>query len=64
MSLLTVVLVILVIGVLLWLAQTYIPMAQPVRQILTAVVIVALVLWLLQVFGLFDSLNHVRVGRH
>ena len=61
MPLFTVVLVILVIGVLLWLAQTYIPMAQPVRQILTAVVIIFLVVWLFQVAGVLPYLGRVRI---
>lgn len=54
MSLLTVALVIIVVGVLLWLAQTYIPMDANIKKILTAVVVVVLVLWVLAAFGVIN----------
>lgn len=46
--------VIVVVGVLLWAVNTYVPMAAPMKRILTAVVVIALVLWLLGVFGLLN----------
>jgi hypothetical protein len=52
---LSVVVLIIVIGVLLWLVNTYVPMAAPIKTILNVVVIVGLVLWLLNIFGVFDS---------
>jgi hypothetical protein len=61
MPLLTVVLVIIIAGVLLWLANTYIPMQDTMRSILNAVVVIAIVLWLLSVFGILDSLKSVTV---
>jgi low temperature requirement protein LtrA len=64
MPLINVVVVLIVVGVLLWLVQTYIPMAAPIKQIITAVVIIAVVLWLLSLF--FPSLGgfgNIRVGR-
>lgn len=64
MSLLTVVLVIIVVGVLLWLANTQIPMPANIKTILNAVVVIALVIWLLGAFGLLDAISTVRVGRH
>jgi len=51
MSLLTIAAVIIAVGVLLWLVNTYIPMQPTVKKILNAVVIIALVLWLLVVCG-------------
>lgn len=63
MSLLTVVIVLIVVGVLLWLVNTYIPMDGKIKGILNAVVVIAVVLWLLQAFGLLDSLNSIHVGR-
>jgi hypothetical protein len=63
MPLLTVLVVLIVVGVLLWLVQTYIPMAQPIKNIMIAVVVIAVVLWLLQVFGLLDAVSAVHVGR-
>ena len=55
--------VIVVVGVLLWLVTTYIPIQQPIKSILIAVVVIALVLWLLSVFGVLGSLNTVPVPR-
>jgi hypothetical protein len=50
-----VVIIIILIGVALYLVNAYVPMAAPIKTILNVVVIVALVLWLLNIFGLFDS---------
>jgi hypothetical protein len=63
MPLLTVVLVLIVVGVLLWLINTYIPMQGTIKGLLNAVVVICVVIWLLQVFGLLDSLTGIRVGR-
>ncbi len=62
MPLLEVVIVLIVVGVVLWLINTYIPMAGPIKSILNAVVVIAVVVWLLQVFGLWNSVSHFRVG--
>jgi len=62
MPLLTIVIVLIVVGVLLWLVNTYIPMDSKIRGILNAVVVIIVVLWLLQAFGILGSLNNVRVG--
>ncbi len=44
-----------VIGLLLYLVNTYIPMAAPIKQIINIIVLVAVVLWLLSVFGLLGG---------
>ena len=62
MSLISLVIVLIVVGVLLWLANTYIPMDEKIKSIMNAVVVIAVVLWLLQVFGLFSGLHEIRVG--
>jgi hypothetical protein len=62
MPLLQVLLVLVVVGVLLWLVNNFIPMAGSIKSLLNAVVVIATVLWLLNIFGLFHSLSHVRVG--
>lgn len=62
MSLLTIILVIIVVGVLLWLVNAYIPMQSTVKSILNAVVIILLVLWLLSAFGVIDVLSGTQVG--
>ena len=61
MSLISLVVVLIVVGVLLWLVNSYIPMDGTVKKILNAVVIIFVVLWLLQVLGLFSSLSTIRV---
>jgi hypothetical protein len=63
MPLLQVVLVLIVVGVLLWLVNTYIPMAGSIKSILNAVVVIVVVLWLLNVFGLLQNLSRIRVGK-
>jgi hypothetical protein len=62
MSLIHLVLVLIVVGVLLWLVNTYIPMDGKIKQILNIVVVVAVVIWLLQVFGILGSLGTIHVG--
>jgi hypothetical protein len=61
MSLLTILLVIIVAGVLLWLINNYIPMDSKIKTILNVVVVIVLVVWLLNTFGLFSSLKGVHV---
>ena len=63
MPLVHVVLVLVVVGVLLWLVNSYIPMAGSIKSILNAVVIIAVVLWLLSVFGLMTELTNIKVGK-
>jgi hypothetical protein len=52
----------IVVGVLLWLVNRFIPMQATIKSILNAVVVISVVLWLLNAFGLFHSLSHIRVG--
>jgi hypothetical protein len=58
----TIVIALIVVGVLLWLINTYIPMDGKIKSILTAVVVIAVVLWLLQAFGLLSQLQGIKVG--
>ena len=62
MPLLQVLMVLIVVGVLLWLVNNFIPMAGSIKSILNAVVVIVTVLWLLDIFGLFHSLSRMRVG--
>ncbi|MBD2118982.1 MAG: hypothetical protein DWQ51_16390 [Microcystis wesenbergii TW10] len=55
--------VIIVVGVLLWLVNNYIPMDSKIKQILNIVVVITLVLWILKVFGLLSFLKGIRIGR-
>jgi hypothetical protein len=63
MPLMNVVIVLIVVGVLLWLVNTYIPMDGKIKRILNVVVIIVVVIWLLQAFGLLGSLNSIHVGK-
>jgi cytochrome c oxidase assembly factor CtaG len=62
MPLIQVVVVLIVIGVLLWLVNRFIPMDRKINSILNAIVIIAVVLWLLSIFGLFNSLSTIHIG--
>ena len=61
MSLMTLVITLIVVGVLLWLVNTYIPMDGKIKKVLNIVVMVVVVLWLLNVFGVWGHLRSVRV---
>jgi hypothetical protein len=61
MSILTIILVIVLVGVLLWALNSFVPMDSKVKSILNIVVVLLLIVWLLQAFGLFHVLNF-RVG--
>jgi len=63
MSLISLVITLIVVGVLLWLTNNYIPMDAKIKSILNIVVVVAVVVWLLNLLGLMDSLRGIRVGR-
>jgi hypothetical protein len=62
MSLVTLVITLIVVGVLLWLVNTYIPMDGKIKKVLNIVVMVVVVLWLLNVFGVWGHLHDVRVS--
>ena len=63
MPLIHVVVVLIVVGVILWLINRFIPMAGSIKTILNAVVVIAVVLWLLNVFGVLSSFSSIRVGK-
>jgi hypothetical protein len=62
MPLIEIVVVLIVVGVLLWLINSYIPMAGPIKSLLNAVVVIALVVWILKVFGLWHQITSLHVG--
>jgi len=61
MPLLNIFIVLIVVGVILWLINTYIPMDRKIKNILNAVAVIGVVIWLLQVFGLLDSLKNLTI---
>jgi hypothetical protein len=62
MSLVNLVVTLIVVGVLLWLVNAYIPMDRKIKSILNAVIVIAVVLWLLSVFGVLGGLGNITVG--
>jgi hypothetical protein len=62
MPLMQVILVLIAAGVLLWLVNNYIPMDGKIKTILNVVVVVVLVVWLLQAFGILGSLSAIKIG--
>lgn len=62
MTLVNLVLILIVIGVLLWLVNSFIPMDKKIKKILNAVVIIVVVVWLLKVFGLWDIITSIRIN--
>lgn len=63
MPLVQLVVMLIVVGVLLGMINRFIPMARSIKSILNAVVVIVVVVWLLNVFGLMSSLSAIRVGR-
>jgi Fe2+ transport system protein B len=56
------VVVLIVVGVLLWLINTYIPMQPTIKRILNAIVVICVVLWLLSAFGILSEFGGIRLG--
>jgi hypothetical protein len=63
MPLLQIIIALIVVGVLLWLVNNFIPMAGSIKSLLNAVVIIVVVVWLLNVFGLMHYITDMHVGR-
>jgi len=61
MSLITILLVLVVVGVILWLINNYIPMDRKIKSILNILVVVLVILWLLKALGVWNSIKGVRV---
>jgi undecaprenyl pyrophosphate phosphatase UppP len=62
MPLINLVVVLIVVGVLLWLINRFIPMASSIKTILNVVVVIAVVIWVLQAVGLWTGVSNFRVG--
>ena len=63
MPLTTVLITLVAAGLLLWIVNRFIPMQGQIKSILNAVVVIVLVLWIANLYGLFDHLHQFRVGR-
>jgi formate hydrogenlyase subunit 4 len=63
MPLIQLIIVLVVVGLILWVINSYIPMQSTVKKILNVVVDIVLIIWLLNVFGLIGNLSTIRIGR-
>ncbi|MBF0300875.1 MAG: hypothetical protein HQK51_19355 [Oligoflexia bacterium] len=63
MPLIQVVIILVVVGIILWVINSYIPMQSTIKNILNAVVVIAVILWLLSVFGLIGDISAIRIGK-
>src|SRR5438105_3597522 len=63
MPLMTVLVTLIVVGVLLWMVNSFIPMDAKIKQILNVVAVIAVICWVLNAFGLFGQLGNIRVGK-
>ena len=61
MPIITILLVLIIAGVLLWLVNTYIPMDAKIKTIFNIVVVILVIIWLLKVFGLFHNLTDAHI---
>ena len=61
MPLVTLVITLIVVGVLLWLVNTYIPMDAKIKKIINVVVVIVVIIWLLRVFGVLGSIENIRI---
>lgn len=61
MSLISMVVALVGIGVVLWLVNTYIPMDAKIKSVLNVVVLIIVVIWLLQAFGILGDINGIRI---
>lgn len=57
------VLVLIVVGVILWLVNTYVPMSRSIKTILNAVVVILVILYVLAAFGVLGPIRGIRIGR-
>ena len=63
MPLIQVVVVLIVVGVLLWLINRFIPMAGSIKTILNVVVVIVVILWLLNLFGIISYFSNIHLGK-
>jgi hypothetical protein len=63
MSLISLLFILVIVGVALWLINTYIPMDGKIKKILNVAVVIMVILWLLSASGVLGSLSNIRIGR-
>ena len=63
MPLIHLVIVLVVVGLVLWVINSYIPMQATIKRILNVVVVIAVIIWLLSVFGVIGNISAIRIGK-
>lgn len=63
MPLIQLVIILVVVGLILWVINSYIPMQSTIKKILNVVVVICVIVWLLSVFGLIGNISTIRVGK-
>jgi hypothetical protein len=63
MPLIQLVIVLVIVGLILWVINSYIPMQSTIKRILNVVVVIGVIIWLLNVFGLIGNIMSIRVGK-
>jgi hypothetical protein len=63
MPIIQLVIILVVVGVILWVINSYIPMQSTIKKILNVVVIVGVIIWLLSVFGFIGDISKIRIGK-
>jgi len=63
MPLIQLIIVLVIVGVVLWVINSYIPMQSTIKKILNVVVIIVVILWLLSVFGFIGDISTIRIGK-
>jgi hypothetical protein len=62
MPLTTVIITIVAVGLVLWLVNRFVPMQGQIKSILNGLVVIVLILWIANLYGVLDHLKHFRVG--
>lgn len=63
MPLINVIFTLVLVGLILWVINTYIPMQASIKQILNIVVVILVILWLLSIFGLIPDISAIKIGK-
>jgi type IV secretory pathway TrbL component len=63
MPLINLIIILVVVGVILWAINAYIPMQSTIKKILNAVVVIGVIIWLLSVFGVLGNISTIHIGK-
>jgi membrane-bound ClpP family serine protease len=63
MPLIQLVIVLVIVGVILWVINSFIPMQSTIKTILNVVVVIGVIIWLLSVFGIIGDISTIHIGK-